>query len=106
MIMEEIIKIQVKWMEEFSEKYPFMAYNARVIHSEDDTIYNTSYETYLRGELGTYGEETFILYGRFITELLKEGKNLAYETMKNTALLYGYKSVEDAEERMSKVWKA
>ena len=104
-IMEEIIRIQVEWMEEFSEKYPFMAYNARVIHSKDDTRHNTSYETYLRGELGTYGEETFVLYGRFITELLKDGKNLAYETMKNTALLYGYKSVEDAEERMGKVWK-
>ncbi len=99
-IQEEIIKIQVSWMEEFAEKYPKMAGNARSIHTSEDTLYNTSYETYLRGELGTYSENTFILYGRFITGLLKEKRNLAYEIMENTAKLYGYESVEEAEERI------
>ena len=99
-IQEEIIKIQVNWMEEFAAKYPKMAGNARSIHTEEDTHYNTSYETYLRGELGTYSENTFILYGRFITGLLKENRNLAYETMTNTAKLYGYESVEEAESRI------
>jgi len=99
-IQEEIIKIQVAWMEEFASKYPKMADNARSIHTSEDNEYNTSYETYLRGELGTYSENTFVLYGRFITSLMKTGKNLAYETMSNTAKLYGYESVEDAERRM------
>ena len=99
-IQEEIIKIQVGWMEEFAAKYPKMAGNARSIHTSEDTPFNTSYETYLRGELGTYSENTFILYGRFITGLLKENRNLAYEIMKNTAKLYGYESVEEAEERI------
>ncbi|MBQ9984222.1 MAG: DUF4125 family protein [Lachnospiraceae bacterium] len=99
-IQEEIIKIQVNWMEEFASKYPKMADNARSIHTEEDNAYNTSYETYLRGELGTYSENTFVLYGRFITTLMQGGKNLAYETMSNTAKLYGYQSVEDAEKRM------
>ena len=99
-IMEEIIRIQVAWMEQFSEKFPKMAGNARSIHTYEDTAYNTSYETYLRGELGTYSEETFVLYGRFITGLLKEEKNLAYETMRNTAMLYGYQSVEEAERKI------
>lgn len=99
-IQEEIVKIQVGWMEEFAAKYPKMAGNARSIHTAEDTPFNTSYETYLRGELGTYSENTFILYGRFITGLLKENRNLAYETMENTAKLYGYESVEEAEERL------
>jgi len=99
-IQEEIIKIQVGWMETFAEKYPKMAVNARTIHTSEDTPYNTSYETYLRGELGTYSERTFLLYGRFIAGLCKEGKNLAYEIMNNTAKLYGYESVEDAEEKL------
>ncbi len=99
-IQEEIIKIQVGWMEEFAGKYPKMADNARSIHTSEDTEYNTSYETYLRGELGTYSETTFVLYGRFVAELSRTGKNLAYETMTNTAKLYGYESVEDAEKRM------
>lgn len=96
-IQEEIIKIQVGWMEEFAEHYPKMAGNARSIHTSEDTPFNTSYETYLRGELGTYSETTFILYGRFITGLLKENRNLAYETMENTAKFYGYDSLEKAE---------
>ena len=96
-ITEEIVRIQVAWMEQFSEKFPKMAGNARSIHTYEDTAYNTSYETYLRGELGTYSEETFVLYGRFIAKLLKEERNLAYETMRNTAMLYGYQSVEEAE---------
>lgn len=100
LIQEEIIKIQVAWMEEFAAEYPMMAGNARSIHTSEDSAFNTSYETYLRGELGTYGEETFVLYGRFVAGLLQEGKNLAYQTMNNTAQLYGYESVEDAEKRM------
>ena len=99
-ITEEIVKIQIEWMEEFAVKFPKMARNSRSIHTYEDNIWNTSYETYLRGELGTYGEETFVLYGRFIAKLLQEGKNLAYEIMSNTAKLYGYESVEDAEKRL------
>ena len=87
-------------MEEFAGKFPKMAGNARSIHTKEDNAFNTSYETYLRGELGTYSEETFVLYGRFIAKLCSEGRNLAYETMSNTAKLYGYKSVEDAEVRI------
>lgn len=99
-IQEEIIKIQVGWMEAFAEKYPKMAGNARSIHTVEDTPYHTSYETYLRGELGTYSEETLILYGRFIVSVQQAGRNLAYEIMNRTALLYGYESVEDAEEKL------
>ena len=98
-IQEEIIKIQVAWMEEFAEEYPNMAGNARSIRTSEDTAFNTSYETYLRGEMSTYSESTFILYSGFIVALLKKSRNLAMETMENTAKLYGYDSLEDAEKR-------
>lgn len=101
-IQEAIISIQVNWMEEFAKEYPQMAGNARSIHTSEDNPYNTSYETYLRGELGTYSEELLSLYGRFIAGLAKEGKNLAYETMTNTARLYGYESVEAAEKALER----
>ncbi len=99
-IQEEIIKIQVTWMEDFAARYPKMADNARSIRTEEDNEYNTSYETYLRGEMGTYSEDTFVLYGRFIVGLVQAGRNLAYEIMENTAHLYGYESVEDAESKL------
>ena len=99
-IQEEIIKIQVSWMEAFAEDYPKMSANARSIRTDEDSAFNTSYETYLRGEIGTYSENTFVLYVNFIIGLLKEGRNLAYDTMGNTAKLYGYASLDDAEKKL------
>ena len=77
-----------------------MAGNARAIHTYEDTAFSTSYETYLRGELGTYSDELLSLYGRFIVDLSADNKNLAYMTMDYTAKLYGYQNVEDAERRL------
>ena len=102
-IQEEVIKIQVAWMEEAVEKYPRMTNNMRSVRTSSDNAYNTSYETYLRGELGTYSENTFILYTGFVISLLKEGRNLALETIENTAKLYGYVSIDEAEEKMENV---
>ena len=99
-IIEEIVKIQVEWMEEFAGEYPKTAGNARSIHSIEDTSYNTSYETYLRGELYTYSDETLDLYGRFIAQLCKEDKNLAKMTMTNTAFFYGYGSLDELEKKL------
>lgn len=99
-VSEQIIQIQVGWMETFAKAYPNMAGNARNIHTSEDTPFNTSYETYLRGELLTYSDETLALYGKMIVDLSREGKNLAKMIMTNTALLYGYESIEDAEERL------
>lgn len=98
MIIDEIVKIQVSWMEEFASRYPYMAGNSRVIHTYEDTPFSTSFETYLRGEMRTYSDRTLDLYGRFIVSYLQEGKNLTKDIMTNTALLYGYESLEKAEE--------
>ena len=99
-IIEEIVKIQVGWMEEFAESYPKAAGNARSIRTSEDTPFNTSYETYLRGELSTYSDTTLDLYGRFIARLYKEGENLARIIMTNTAHLYGYESLDVLEEKL------
>jgi len=87
-------------MEAFAERYPKAAGNARSIHTWEDNPFNTSYETYLRGEISTYSDETLDLYGRFIAGLCMEGKNLAEMTMNNSAVLYGYQSIEDLEEKL------
>lgn len=99
-IIEQIVAIQVGWMEEFASEYPRLAGNARSIHTSEDNMYNTSAETYLRGELMTYSDKTLILYGRFIAELAAADKNLNRLTMENTVKLYGYETLEDAERVM------
>jgi len=99
-IMEVIIKIQVEWMEDFASRYPQAAGNARSIRSEFDTPDNTSYETYLRGEICTYSDHTLELYGHFVVGLHQSGENLAEKIMENTAKLYGYSSLEELEEKL------
>ena len=96
-IVDEIVKVQVAWMEEFQQCYPRLASNARSIHTSEDNLWNTSYETYLRGELLTYSDEMLVMYGRYIVRLNQEGKNLTEWIMQNTAELYGYKGLEEAE---------
>lgn len=97
---EEIIKIQIRWMEDFAKKYPNVSGNGRNIYTEDDNLYNTSYETYLRGELGTYSEKTIALYRQFISALQAEGKNLAQCIIGNTVEMYSYKDLDDAEKNL------
>lgn len=96
-IIEAVVKIQVGFMEEFAKQFPRLAGNARLIHTSEDSFGDTSYETYLRGELGTYSDKMLELYGRFVVKLCQEGKNLAALTMENSVHLYGYQSLEEAE---------
>lgn len=100
-IMEEIIKIQVEWMEVFAKEYPGLASHARRIHTSEDMPWDTSYETYLRGEMGTYSDKMLKLYGQFIVGIVKEGDNLAYRIMNETIHMYGYSSFEEAMEKQN-----
>lgn len=99
-LVDRIVAVQVGFMEAFAEQYPKLAGKSRSIHTEEDTEWNTSAETYLRGELLTYSNSTLKMYGQFVAALAKEGKNLNAMTMENTAHLYGYDSLEDAEEKL------
>ena len=86
-------------MEEFAREYPALADNARSIHTAQDNPFDTSYETYLRGELGTYSDKMLELYGRYIVEYAKSDKNPAHDIMLNSVHMYGYSSLEEAEKK-------
>lgn len=103
-IIEQIVALQVKWMEEFAAQYPNLAGNARTIHTTEDLPYDTSYETYLRGELGTYSDRMIDLYGRYIVEHARTGKNVAREIMENTIHFYGYSDLESANAKNAKFY--
>ena len=96
-MVEQIVAIQVGWREEFAEKYPHLSGQARIIHTSEDTLYDISFETYLRGELKTYSMQTLVLYGRRIVAFVQEQKNMTEEIMHYTTAFYGYKTLEDAE---------
>ncbi len=99
-IIEAIVAIQVDMMEDFAKDYPKAAGEARSIHTSEDTFFNTSYETYLRGEISTYSDMTLSLYGRFVAKMAQEGRNIAKETITNSAVLYGYRSLDDMESKL------
>ena len=50
--------IVLDWEEELFRKYPFVLRQGRPIRSSSDTLFVTSLETYLKGELATYSLKT------------------------------------------------
>jgi hypothetical protein len=98
-VIEQIVAVQMEMMEAFAKKYPKIAGNARSLHTYEDDIVNTSYETYLRGEISTYSDKMLQLYGRYVATCASEGVNIAHETIANTARLYGYDSIEELERK-------
>lgn len=104
-IIRQICDLQVQWMEEFAAEYPQLADNARSIHTSEDDSFNTSYETYLRGELGTYSDKMLELYGRYIVKYAREGRNPVYDIMGNSVKMYGYQNLEEAERKIEAAMK-
>lgn len=98
-IIEQICAMQVKWMEEFASQYPALADNARSIRTSEDNPFNTSYETYLRGELGTYSDKMLELYGRYVVDYARTDRNPAYDIMRNSVSMYGYRDLDEAERK-------
>lgn len=96
-IIEEVVALQVRWMEEFAAEYPKLAGNARSIHTYEDHLWNTSYETYLRGELSTYSDKMLELYAKYIVEYARAGKNVARDIMEESVWMYGYEGLDEAE---------
>lgn len=96
-VIEQIVGIQMQMMEEFASVHPKVAGNARTLHTYEDDVINTSYETYLRGEVSTYSDKMLQLYGKYVVDAYRNGVNIADITMGNTAMLYGYKDITDFE---------
>jgi hypothetical protein len=97
-IIEQIVGIQMDMVESFAKLYPNTAGNARNLHTYEDNIIDTSYETYLRGEISTYSDKMLQLYGQYVLQCVGSNVNIAMKTIENTARLYGYDSIEAFEE--------
>lgn len=99
-IIDQIVTIMINWEEEVIEKYPYIASRGRVLRSTEDTPYATSIETYLRGELSTYSLKTLKLYLENVLNQKAENINGSELIHLNTAKRYGYKSLEEANEKI------
>ncbi|MBT1163395.1 DUF4125 family protein [Bifidobacterium felsineum] len=96
---EQVIKQQVAWAADFRSRYPKLGQAMRVLTTNEDTPQATSFETYLRGELGTYSDATFDLYATMINERASANPplNITEETLLHTVRLGGFESLEEAE---------
>lgn len=97
--VDTFCEIEVQMREEFNQKYPHLAALARNTHSFEDEKEDTSFETYLRGELYTYSMNTLYEYGKMLADLMNKHLNLITMIMEQTVLSYGYCSLEHAEEK-------
>ena len=96
--IEEIVRVHLKWKVETFRRYPRLTAHGRSFYTRDDTRYNTSFETYLRGELRTYSPETIRLYRDMVDRMEAAGENLEQQYLLETVRQYGYDSLEQAEE--------
>lgn len=94
---EVIIATQVAWAQAFRGQYPRLGQAMRLLRTAQDTLDETSFETYLRGELGTYSLTTLGLYEGLVEETREAGRNLTEETLTWTVVLGGFADLAEAE---------
>lgn len=101
-LVNSICQIEVSMREEMNKHYPNLSSLSRNTHTQNDSMFDTSFETYLRGELYTYSDQTLWLYGQMIVDMLNHGENLILCIVEHTVKAYGYSSLEDAEKCLLK----
>lgn len=102
-IVERIVKINLAWDAEMAKEYPSLRKRGRVATTaEDGVMAGSSMESYLRGELYTYSLRTLEMVLSETEAAREKGENLVKQTIANETAFYGYKSLEEAEERYRK----
>ncbi|WP_296667704.1 DUF4125 family protein [Demequina sp.] len=96
-LQERIVAAQVAWAREFRDRYPRLGDAMRVLTTAEDTLVDTSFETYLRGELCTYSTRTLRLYGEMVDARAAAGDNLTELTVGLTVSLAGHAGLDQAE---------
>ena len=99
-IVEKIVKINLEWDADMLRDYPNLRNRGRVLTTAEDGIMTgSSMESYLRGELLSYSAHTLELIWKETLEAYERGESLLKQTIANETLFYGYRSLEEAEEK-------
>lgn len=100
-LTEDLITVHKRWMAEHARRYPNLSARGRRLYTEQDTEWETSAETYLRGELLTWPRELLEEYLAFVQDCERRGINLVIEQDRSMISSYGYASLEEADEKNS-----
>jgi hypothetical protein len=98
-LIDKIVTIHYEWQQEMIKKYPNLMAGARPLSSVDDGTYQTSFETYLRGELETYSENTLSLLYDDMIQKQENGINMSEEVYINLVRELGYSSLKQVDEK-------
>ena len=85
--MEEIVAINVGWKAELFDRYPRLSGKGRPLRTSEDSTGETSFETYLRGELKTYSARTITLLHELTLRQQQDGVNGAALNLLNQVQL-------------------
>ena len=99
-LVDDIWTLLLAQTEKFREKYPLLALGGRPLHASEEQDW-PSVETYQKGELLTYSENTLKLLLDHIKKLDAEGVSIAYKIQENSVTCLGYKTMDEAEFAMA-----
>ena len=81
--------------------YPILALGGRPLHASEERDGWASIETYQTSELLTYSAKTLWALLGHIRDLAVLGRSFAEEVETNTMAYYGFRSLQEAEDRLS-----
>jgi len=98
-LVDKLLPILMDWEVEIRHRYPFLDRRGRPLYAKQDSVLQTSFETYARGELSAYSINTLSCYLKHCENLLAQGINETEEVYQNTMRMYGFSSLEEAAEK-------
>ncbi|MDK2849253.1 MAG: hypothetical protein PWP34_2606 [Desulfuromonadales bacterium] len=98
--IDDIVELALEGQERCIDSYPHLMQGGRPLGKKEDTPGLTSFETYLRGELETYSEETLELLLGDIRALEESGSSLSEATYRSLAEQLGFDSLEALEKTL------
>ena len=84
----------------FISNYPYLMLRGRPLNEQESQPGLTSFETYLKGELETYSEETLELLHRDILALKENGASFSEKIYQYLAVEWGFESLEKLEKTL------
>jgi len=98
--IDRIVSVQVRWQRELAGRFPGLLGRGRPVEDAGASGGATSFSAYLRGELETYSAGTLALLCRDTDDAESQGRNLTEGIYRRLVRDLGYRSLEDAEEKI------
>lgn len=98
--IDRIMTIYSAWYKVARVRWPNFVSRGRPADEEESCGGMTSVDVYMRGELLSYSIDTVKAFLNMAEEKSAAGENMVAAIYENTARLYGYDSLNDAEERL------